>query len=417
MAIITFKTWLKITVWALAIHIILIILTIIEVFIYSIINPNHEDSFYRDHVEVSGPYISIFFGFILFYFVTRLLSKKFIRNKILIALSLPIIYTIMDFLMVHFSGVYWQEHFIIFIISFIVKTLGSLLGVFKLGEQARKVNIKRSTGYILVVLNLAFLSCSKNDNIRPDEVQTATSFISEVCLRAKLSIVNYPHTKPSGTSGVGVGAFGVNGANDPIGNWRNRSMEDLMVFFEAYIIENNIAENEGYILDFEKTYSHTILENRTSIERSINAVRSVRPGANISLFGTPFSPINGGLNSIFKDEDYLLWITNLNIGFIPVLYINQNEEGKFPSLEEVKRLAELSLSVFPPERSTPILWHKWNNGGNWQTNPEIVETYPNLEPIKIQLVVLDSMGYNRLGFWHGDDDPAIAVMLEILFGS
>lgn len=127
---ITYKTWLKITVWALVIHIILIILSVLEVFIYSLISPNHENSFYKEHAELTGPYISIFFGFFIFYFVARYLSKNFTSKKIILALSLPIIYTIMDFIMVHYSGVNWNDHITIFIISFLAKTFGSVIGTF-----------------------------------------------------------------------------------------------------------------------------------------------------------------------------------------------------------------------------------------------------------------------------------------------
>jgi len=137
MSKISYKTWLKITVWALVIHIMLIVLSILEVFIYSLINPNHEDSFYTNHAELTGPYISIFFGFIIFYFVASYLSRTLTIKKIIIALSLPIIYTIMDFLMVHYSGVIWKDHITIFIISFLVKTLGSVLGTF-LGNGNKK---------------------------------------------------------------------------------------------------------------------------------------------------------------------------------------------------------------------------------------------------------------------------------------
>lgn len=135
---ITYKTWLRITVWALVIHIILIVLSILEVFIYSLINPNHESSFYKEHAELTGPYISIFFGFIIFYLVARLISKNFTKNKIVIALGLPIIYTIMDFIMVHYSGVNWKEHIIVFIISALVKISGSVLGTFYGGPKKQK---------------------------------------------------------------------------------------------------------------------------------------------------------------------------------------------------------------------------------------------------------------------------------------
>lgn len=128
---ITYKTWLKIFVWAILIHITLIVLSVLEVFIYSLFKPNQEDSFYTEHAELTGPYISIFFGFFIFYFVARYLSKDFTRNKIVFALSLPIIYTIIDFLIVHYSGVDWNNHMIIFTISFFVKVLASFLGVFR----------------------------------------------------------------------------------------------------------------------------------------------------------------------------------------------------------------------------------------------------------------------------------------------
>ena len=127
--------WLKITGWAVLLHVILIVLSIIEVFIYSLVNSGHEHSFYEEHAKFSGPYISIFFGFILFYFVVRFLSKKIIDKKWGIALSLPIIYTIMDFLMVHFAGVDWSEHFMIFMVSFLVKMTGAFLGAYAIKEK------------------------------------------------------------------------------------------------------------------------------------------------------------------------------------------------------------------------------------------------------------------------------------------
>jgi len=126
----TFKTWLKIIGWAILIHIILIAISVLEVFIFSLFKPDQENSFYTEHAELPGPYISIFFGFILFYLVARSLSKKITENKLFIALALPIIYTIMDFLMVNFSGVNWGEHILIFAISAIVKVSASFLGVY-----------------------------------------------------------------------------------------------------------------------------------------------------------------------------------------------------------------------------------------------------------------------------------------------
>ncbi len=127
--------WLKIIGWAILIHIILIVISILEVFIYSQINSGHEHSFYEEHAKISGPYISIIFGFILFFFVARLLAKSRQDKKFIIALLLPFIYTILDFLMLHFSGVDWAEHFWIFTISFLFKTLGAVLGAFSTNKK------------------------------------------------------------------------------------------------------------------------------------------------------------------------------------------------------------------------------------------------------------------------------------------
>lgn len=131
MANITYKTWIKITIWALVIHIVLIAISILEVFIYSLFKPNQEENFYTEHAQLTGPYISIIFGFIIFYFVAKYLSKKITRKKkIIIALFLPIIYTILDFIMVQYSGVNWNQHLLIFSISALAKLTGSFLGAF-----------------------------------------------------------------------------------------------------------------------------------------------------------------------------------------------------------------------------------------------------------------------------------------------
>ena len=127
--------WWKIIGWAILIHVILIALSILEVFIYAQIHPGHEHSFYEDHAKVSGPYISIIFGFILFFFITRYFTKTRLDIKYLIAILLPVVYTIKDFLIVHFSGVDWGEHFWIFTISFLIKTLGAFLGAFSLSKK------------------------------------------------------------------------------------------------------------------------------------------------------------------------------------------------------------------------------------------------------------------------------------------
>ncbi len=125
-----FLLWLRIIGWAILVHIMLIAFAFLEVFIYSLIKPGLAEAQYTEHAKWSGPYISIFMGFILFFLIARRLSKIYANRRLIIGLTLPIIYTIIDFLILHFYGTDWTEHLVIFIISFLCKTMGSLLGAF-----------------------------------------------------------------------------------------------------------------------------------------------------------------------------------------------------------------------------------------------------------------------------------------------
>ena len=112
--------WLKLLGWAILIHIILIVLSILEVVAYStIINPGHEQSFYEQHAQTTAPYISIIFGIILFFFISRLLVKKRYDNRQVIALALPITYIIIDIVIMQLSDTDWGQQYFIFIISWI----------------------------------------------------------------------------------------------------------------------------------------------------------------------------------------------------------------------------------------------------------------------------------------------------------
>lgn len=120
--------WLKIVGWALLIHIILIAISFLEVFIYSLFKPGQEESFYQEHAQLTAPYVSLIFGFFLFFFVLRMFARKRFDQRIAIALGLPIVYTITDFIIVQWAGVNWSEHLLIFMVSAFFKLLGALLG-------------------------------------------------------------------------------------------------------------------------------------------------------------------------------------------------------------------------------------------------------------------------------------------------
>ena len=121
--------WFKILGWAVLIHIILIVLSILEVLVYStVINTGHEKSFYEQHAQTTAPYISIIFGIILFFFISRLLVKKRYDKRQVIALALPITYIIIDIIIMLLSNTDWGQQYLAFIVSFVTKILASYIG-------------------------------------------------------------------------------------------------------------------------------------------------------------------------------------------------------------------------------------------------------------------------------------------------
>ncbi len=120
--------WLRIFGWAFLIHVILIAITVLEVFIYSLIKPGQEESFYSHHAEISGPIISMVVGFVLFFFIARYLGKNRSSISIRIGILLAVIYTIMDALILLGYSIDWSDHLPVFAISFLVKLSGGYLG-------------------------------------------------------------------------------------------------------------------------------------------------------------------------------------------------------------------------------------------------------------------------------------------------
>lgn len=125
--------WLRIIGWAMLVHIILIAISIVEVAVYSmIINPNQEQLIYEQHAQLTAPFISIFFGIILFFFISRVLTKKRYKKRKLIGIAFPLIYIILDLLILILSQTNWSKLYLVFIISFLTKILASYFGAFSL---------------------------------------------------------------------------------------------------------------------------------------------------------------------------------------------------------------------------------------------------------------------------------------------
>jgi hypothetical protein len=108
----------------------LVIISIIEVTIYSyLINPGHDASFYDAHAEVSAPYISGIFGFIVFFLVARYWTKKGFQDLPKLVFLFPLTYVLLDIVVLLLAGMNdWSSFIVIFILANAAKFLGSYLG-------------------------------------------------------------------------------------------------------------------------------------------------------------------------------------------------------------------------------------------------------------------------------------------------
>lgn len=120
---------LKITGWAILAHVILITLSISEVFVYSLaVNPDQDQKVYEAHAQWSAPYVSILFGIPVFYFAARMLVKTNEHYRRPIAIGLPLIYIIFDLIMLIPYMTDWGSNVWILVVSFSIKILSACLG-------------------------------------------------------------------------------------------------------------------------------------------------------------------------------------------------------------------------------------------------------------------------------------------------
>jgi hypothetical protein len=95
------KFWLKLIGVVLLLHITLILLSVLEVVIYSyLINPGHTEEFYSAHAEQSAPWISFIFGSLFMFLLVKRFITRFSQQHLLYTIALPLLYTLTDFLMV-----------------------------------------------------------------------------------------------------------------------------------------------------------------------------------------------------------------------------------------------------------------------------------------------------------------------------
>ncbi len=109
--------------------IVLVALSFAEVAVYSyLIYPAQAQSVYEAHANLSAPYISGIFGFIIFFLVARYWARKEYPNAFKLAILFPITYIVLDSIIITAAGVKWSDFILIFAIANTAKFLGSYLG-------------------------------------------------------------------------------------------------------------------------------------------------------------------------------------------------------------------------------------------------------------------------------------------------
>ena len=107
----------------------LIIISFLEVAMYSyLINPGQEQSVYEAHANTIAHYISGVFGFVVFFLVARYWKKKEYPNVFKLIILFPLIYILLDIIIITAAGVKWSDFIIIFAIANTAKFIGSYLG-------------------------------------------------------------------------------------------------------------------------------------------------------------------------------------------------------------------------------------------------------------------------------------------------
>ena len=124
------KLSLKLSGWAFLIHVILIGLTILEVFVYSMtINTGQPEAVYEQHAQQSGPIIGIVPGFVVVWWVARMLMRKNREAVTQISWGLPAAYVVIDIIMVVMSGISLLSTPWIFSLSYVTKFVAGYLAL------------------------------------------------------------------------------------------------------------------------------------------------------------------------------------------------------------------------------------------------------------------------------------------------
>lgn len=133
------RFWLKLLGVVLLLHITLIALSILEVAIYSyLINPGHDNDFYSAHAMESGPWVSVIFGSAFCFLLVRRYMKRFSHDQLTYAIALPVVYIIIDLLLMVAAGASITSLVSVYLLSNGIKLLASLAAYFIYRERVQQ---------------------------------------------------------------------------------------------------------------------------------------------------------------------------------------------------------------------------------------------------------------------------------------
>ena len=133
------RFWLKLIGVAFLLHIVLILLSILEVAIYSYLIPGKNEAFYKSHAEISGPWISGIFGSLFIFLLVRRFIKQNNGRFLTYTIALPFIYIIMDILMLLPFQINWNEHLPVFLAANGAKIISSLMAYYIYKPKANTI--------------------------------------------------------------------------------------------------------------------------------------------------------------------------------------------------------------------------------------------------------------------------------------
>jgi hypothetical protein len=123
--------WLKLIGVAILLHILLILISILEVVIYSyFIAPGKDKEFYNTHATISGPWISAIFGSLFMFLLVKRFTKRFSQQQLTYVIGLPTIYIAIDLIFFFVSGYEFKDFAYPFVLATVPKIVAVALAYF-----------------------------------------------------------------------------------------------------------------------------------------------------------------------------------------------------------------------------------------------------------------------------------------------